>query len=142
MTTWCPNCGDSHECTAELAREDDKTRIQLATIEANRDIRIAELGAQAAKVDAAAAVDIAEAEAAIDTAEAEGRAEGMETAIDDLSGAGAVPDGAGQDGADASAVPEFPVIEDEAAAETTPPPPDAPPPPRKPGRTGWWDNYA
>lgn len=135
---YCPDCGDPHECGAELARDDAKTRLELARIEADRDIRIAELGAQAAKVDAAAAVDIAAAELAVDAAEAEGRADGMESAIDDMSGGGGPAPG------DLEGVPEFPVLEaePELEPETVPAPPDAPPPPRSPKRAGWWDNYA
>jgi len=87
---YCPDCGDPHECAAENERDDAKTKIRLAEIDASKEIRIAELRAGETETEAAAAVDIAAAEAVIDAAGAEGKAEGMETVID--AAVGAPPD--------------------------------------------------
>ena len=142
MTTFCPNCGDPHVCTSAEAAEVDKTRLELARIEANRDIRIAELGAQTLAVEAEASVEIAEADAEVTAARARGEADGMETAIAELSGAELVV-------GDGAAAAELEAVDDGQAAELEPvgaaapsPPIDAEPPRPPKGRAGWWDNYA
>jgi hypothetical protein len=120
MARFCRECGDSHECTAELEADDAKTRIRLAEIDRDRAIRIAELELAGRTAEAAAVVDIAAAEAVSDTAEAEGRADGMETVLGDLS-----PGGGAEDQAPAE-VPaeEFPAGTAGAAVETVAPIPD------------------
>ena len=138
MTRYCPDCGDPHECTAQITGEDDKTKIRLAEIERDRDIRIAELQAAASGVDAAAAVDIAAAEAEADTARAEGKAAGMGEVLEDLGGGG--------DGQDLEDGEQAPVIIDQApaeppAAEPVMAPPDTPAPHREKKSPGFWDNY-
>jgi hypothetical protein len=131
---FCPDCGDPHQCAAELERDDAKTKIRLAEIERDKAIRIAEIEAGTMKTDAAAAVDIAEAEILSAAARAEGEATGMETVLDSLGGGG-------------EPAPEEPPVIELATpdpgepAETTPAPEDAPPVRSKGGSTGWWDPY-
>jgi hypothetical protein len=135
VTRYCPDCGDSHECTAEADREEGKTRIRLAEIERDRDVRIAELRAGEVKTEAAAAVDIAAAEAETDAARAEGEAAGMAEVLE--AAAGPPP----AEPADAE-----PVIVDvppaEPPADGTPAPPETVPPARSEKKSpGFWDMY-
>jgi hypothetical protein len=120
MTRYCPDCGDPHECAVQAERDDAKTRIRLAEIEAQRDIRVAELAAANRDVEAAAAVDIATAEMEAETAHAEGRADGMETVLEDLGGGGGEPASE-----PAPAVELVDPPDDGPEVEAAPPPPDA-----------------
>lgn len=141
MTTYCPNCGDPHVCANEVAGADGQTQITLARIEADRDVRIAELGAQASAVAAEAAVEIAADEAEVTAARARGEADGMETAIAELSGADVLVDQADEPGLEAE-LEAVDGAELEPAGAAAPMPPVDAAPPRAPKRAGWWDNYA
>jgi hypothetical protein len=130
---YCPDCGTPHECDSG----DMQARIRLAEIEANRDIEIARLGASTDRIEAAAAVEIAESEAVIDAAHAEGEAEGMETVLE----AGAAPE------PEPGAEPVIAVIpggdsEPGTEGESPPPPPETEAPESaEPKRAGYWDMY-
>lgn len=76
---FCPDCGTGHECSAEIAA--DRTDLAIARVQAERDIELARINAGAAKA-------IAETEAENSSEHAEGVAEGMETALDAVSGSG------------------------------------------------------
>lgn len=129
MTRFCPDCGNPHECTAEQAGA-EKAEVAIEKLRTNRDIEVARIGASASR-------DIAETEAESGTAHAEGIAEGMETALDAVTGGGE-PDGG-----------QLPVVvegggDPEPEPEETPdvpPPPDVPEPEPEPYGSGWWDGY-
>ena len=80
MTRFCPDCGTGHECTAEQA-ERMSAEVAIERLRTTRDIEVARITASASK-------DIAETEAESGTAHAEGIAEGMETALDAVTGGG------------------------------------------------------
>lgn len=127
---YCPDCGTPHECAAVTARELDRTAVELMRLQTNRDIEVARLNTGAAK-------SIAATEAEHSADHAEGVAEGMETALDAVSGADDQPAPAGD-----------PIVIDagddedpgEPADDMTPP--IAIPEPREPKSSGWWDGYA
>lgn len=128
---FCPECGiDHHIADREEVAAADR-QIALAKIEADRDIKIAQISAGAAK-------ELAETDNALQTARAKGQAEGMETVLGELGGGGGdqVPD----------AEPEpIEIPEPEPAPD---PPADLEPPivetsrPSSSGSSsGWWAGY-
>jgi hypothetical protein len=127
---FCQDCGTPHECSAEIAA--DRTELAIAKVQADRDIRLAEIGARAE-------VKVAEVEAEHSADHAEGIAEGMETALEAVTGGG---DDETVDAApivvEASADPES-----EPAPESDIAPPLVVPEPKTPKRSGsgWWDGY-
>jgi hypothetical protein len=124
---YCAECGTPHECPAEIAA--DRTELAVAKVQAERDIRLAEIAARAG-------VKIAETEAEHSADHAEGVAEGMETALDAVTG-----------GSEAEPAGEPIVIEDsDPEPEPEPEPGNSPPvidvpEPKTPARSGWWDGY-
>jgi len=131
MTTrYCPECATPHECEAA----ENAARLELARIEANRDIEIARLRSGEVKTEAAAAVEIAESEAVAIAARAEGEADGMETVLD----AGAPP---APDGAEPPVIVDMPEPEPEPEPEPPAPPESEPPAESESKRAGWWDGY-
>ena len=71
---YCPDCGTPHECTAQAAGDD--SAVKIARINADRDVRVAELTAKmerayndtqlaTAEIDAEVAADVAMAEAVV-----------------------------------------------------------------------------
>lgn len=133
MTRWCRDCGDQHECTAEEVADTGRTQIRLAEIGAERDVEIARL-------QASTVAEVVDSAAVVDAAAAEGRADGMETALEDLSGGAAAaeaePDGQAE-------IVEFPA-EPVDQAEVVPDMPEqvSVTVPSEPKRAGYWDNYA
>lgn len=127
---YCQDCGTPHECINEQ-RELDKTRVEMMRLETNRDIEVA-------RINAGAARSIAATEAEHSADHAEGVAEGMETALDAVSGGGD-PAPVGDpividSGDDADPEPDL-------ADDVTPP--VVIPEPREPkSNSGWWDGYA
>lgn len=83
---YCPGCGTKlnreQEAAAETAEHETETQteeitdaaVEIARIEANRDIAVAKIGAGITE-------HVAEVEQAAELAHAEGKAEGLETAI-------------------------------------------------------------
>ena len=128
-----------HECGARLLAEDhpDETgkvteaEVEIARIQANRDIRIAELAAREAHAETEAAVEISESEAEVEAAHAEGVAEGIETVID-----AANPETS--EGEPATIVVEAPAEEAEESAEVPPVIEPHEPPHREKNRNPWW----
>lgn len=128
---YCPNCGTGHECS--VTGELDRTAVELMRLQTNRDIEVARLSAGAAK-------HIADVEAENSAEHAEGVAEGMETALEAVSGGGA--EDAGEPEGDPIVIDDGTDAEDvtEAEDDITPPVvvPDAGP--AKPA--GWWSGYS
>ena len=113
---YCPDCGDSHECTAQAASAEADARVRIAEIEARRDVRVAELRAQETRTEAEAATEIAGSEAIVEAAAAEGVAEGLETVIDAAS-----PDAPAETGAEPVVIVEQPAGDGGDLAEEPPP---------------------
>jgi hypothetical protein len=127
---YCADCGTPHECLNET-REVDKTAIELKRLETHRDIEVARLTAGADK-------HIADVQAEHSAEHAEGLAEGMETALDAISGNDGAEGGEGEPviigGGDPEAEPE-----PEPAADLEPPVVEVPEP--SASRGGYWDSY-
>lgn len=77
---YCPDCGTAHECEAAVAGV-EKAEVAIEKLRTNRDIEVA-------RINATAGVQISETEAEAGVAHAEGRAEGMEDAIEAVTGGG------------------------------------------------------
>jgi hypothetical protein len=128
---FCPTCGIDHH-VAERAEEQAADRaVELARIEANRDITIAKITANVTR-------DTADVDQAAELARAEGKAEGMETAID-----GAAVDQAPELGDGEPIVVSAPDAEPELEPEPELAPPPAPPssPSSPSSSAGWWAGY-
>jgi hypothetical protein len=125
---FCELCGTGHDCERETGAE--KTEVAIERLRTNRDIEVARISASTVK-------DVAEVESEHSAEHAEGVAEGMETALDAVTGGGGEPDG------------EPPVLEVPAPeGDPVPEPEDNAPPevidtpePDEPDRAGWWSNY-
>ena len=130
MMRYCADCGTPHECLNET-REVDKTAIELKRLETHRDIEVARLTAGADK-------HIADVQAEHSAEHAEGLAEGMETALDAISGNDGAESGEGDpiviDGGDPGPEPE-----PEPAADLEPPVVEVPDTPAK--SSGYWGAY-
>jgi hypothetical protein len=130
---YCPECGTDHHVADRIEQAELDRQVEIERIHANRDIKVAEIGARVAGT-------LAETENAIDTAKAEGIAEGMETALDAAAGGGQ----AAEPGDGAPIVVESPAAEPEPeepeAPDMMPPVVDTAPSPGK-KESGWWDGY-
>jgi hypothetical protein len=125
---YCQDCGNPHECAAETVSNVEAEETKRVRIQADRDIRIAEVQAGAAKV-------IAEVEAESEADHLEGVIEGVELVAGD-----AEPD------ADDTTVPTIVVQGDDPGAEETtdveePPEVTSIPEPAKSGGGGYWGGY-
>lgn len=128
---YCPDCGTPHECSAEIAA--DRTELAIAKVQAERDIKLAEIGARAG-------VKIAETEAEHDASRAEGEAAGMETAIEALTGNADEGEPVGEPIVVEAAADDDAEAEAEVEDDVTPP--VVVPEPAAPRPSGWWDGYA
>ena len=126
---YCPDCGTPHECTAEGAAV--RADVQIAKINAERDVEIARLQSKAV-------VSVAETEAEHSAEHSEGYAEGVQDTLEVGEGGEAPPVGApiivdgGSDDGDDEAIDE--------GIEEAPPVVEVPTTPT-PQRGGWWGNY-
>lgn len=110
MTRFCPDCGTGHECEAGTGGRTDPA-VEIARINADRDIAVARLGARMQRDELATAEEVAEVQAEAEVTAAVAEAEVVAAAIE----AGIEPG------------PE-PVIIDAPAAIADAEPDDAPPP--------------
>lgn len=130
--SYCPECG--HEVAAQAADDAAKSDVEIARINADRDVTIARLQSKAVREENDTTEHVAETEAAADVGVAEAQADGVEAAAEVISGdPEPEPDG------------EPIVVEPLPEAE---PEPDAPPPPEaehhhaaEKKSPGWWDAY-
>ena len=129
--SYCPECGVDHHAADRIAEQAADREVTLAKIHADRDIKIAQIGANVTR-------DTADVDQAAELARAEGKAEGMETAID-----GAAVDQAPELGDGAPIVVDAPAAEPELEAEPELAPPPAPPssPSSPSSSAGWWAGY-
>jgi hypothetical protein len=124
---YCPDCGNSHDCTMGAGADYMTAEVKIAKINADRDVEIARLQAKAATV-------ISENEAEHSADFAEGKAEGLEEAI-----TGGEPDPEGGE----------PIVVTVPAAEEEPEPDDVveeppvitTPVPSVARKGGYWDAY-
>jgi hypothetical protein len=131
---FCPECGADHHVADRAAEAAADREVTLAKIEADKEIKIEQIRAGAAR-------DLAEVDNALKTERAEGIAEGMETALDAATG-GAQAEEPGEPG-------EPVIVETPPAEEPAPTVPDmAPPevietssPSSRSSGGGWWDGY-
>lgn len=124
---YCPECGNPHECAAEVVIDAEAEETKRVRIQADRDIEIARLQAGAAKA-------IAATEAESEAAHLEGVIEGVELATDPGE-----PDPA--EGGDPIVVQVDAGDQDTDEVDVEEPP-EVEPIPEPAGKPkGWWDNY-
>lgn len=128
---YCPECGIDHHAADRAEEQAADRAVELARIEANRDITIA-------KINASVTRDTADVDQAAALAHAEGEAEGMQTALEGGAGVDQAPDVNG-----APIVVESPEPEPAPEPEPELAPPPAPPSSPEPGSrgSGWWSGY-
>ncbi len=126
---FCPDCGYSHDCVTGAEGRIDPA-VEIARIEAERDIKVAQISARQDKAWNETRVEVAEVEAAAEVESAVAEAEVVAAAIE----GGAVPP-------PEPIVIDAPVINDDAGPEDAPEPIEgsAPPAPsRKASGLGMW----
>jgi hypothetical protein len=78
---FCQNCGTGHECEAETGGRTDPA-VEIARIEAERDVKVAQIGARQDKAWNETRVEVAELEAEAEVAAAVAGAEVVGAAIE------------------------------------------------------------
>lgn len=131
---YCPDCGTPHECTTEQ-RDADKTEVTLARIAADRDIRIAEIGARVER-------HVADVEAEHSSEHAEGVTEGMTTVLEAVNGGGDLDDPDGDAGDPVVVTADADGDEDGEDADDDVAPPVVVPDPEPKAASGWWSGYS
>jgi hypothetical protein len=135
IMSFCPECGIDHHIADREAVAAADREVTLAKIHADRDIKIAQIGASSAAV-------LAETDNALEVARAEGKVEGMETVIESggVDGQAAEPGGTGE-----PIVVESPAAEPVAELEPELAPPviesSSPSSSSRSSGGGWWDGY-
>lgn len=129
---FCTECGADHHIADRAAEAAADREVTMLKIQADRDIKIAQINARSA-------AELAETDNALRTEHAEGVAEGMGTALDAATG-GAQAEEPGEPGA--------PIMIESPPEEPEAPAPDMAPPevvetssPRSSSGGGWWDGY-
>lgn len=129
---FCPDCGNPHECTAEGAvSRAAHVELEIARVNADRDIRLARIGARQDREALDSAETIAETEAGAEIVSSVAAAEII----------------AGEETGEAAETGEPIVVEVPEPEPAPEPEPDMVPPVaeshggRSRKQSGWWDGY-
>lgn len=114
---YCQDCGTGHDCEAETGGRTDPA-VEIARIEAERDIKVAQISARQDKAWNETRVEVAELEADAEVAAAVAEAEVVGAAIE----AGVQPE-------PEPVIVDAPVINDDGQADDAPPPVEGSVPP-------------
>ncbi len=130
MSGFCPECGAA-AAVADDAAAAVSAEVEIARINANRDIKLAQINAGVVK-------EVAETEAAAEVAHADGVVDGIDKVLDAVGGDQG-------DGPPIVLPPAEPEAEPEPEPEPElplPPVADTPEPEPNNRGGGWWDNYS